>query len=105
VIIVAIFAIISVYEFEISDNYFMNYLQKYFFTIDKSHAIIKREALLLLLVVITIFYVILVKVIKTILLLRELDSLSTLPFDRQVHFIDISIFIKYFTLAWVKGIS
>jgi hypothetical protein len=57
VIIVAIFAILSVYEFEISDNYFMNYLQKYFFTIDKSHAIIKREALLLLLVVITIFYV------------------------------------------------
>jgi hypothetical protein len=61
VIIVAIFAILSVYEFEISDNYFMNYLQKYFFTIDKSHALIKREALVLLLVVITIFYVILVK--------------------------------------------
>jgi hypothetical protein len=71
VIIVAIFAILSVYEFEISDNYFMNYLQKCFFTIDKSHAIIKREALFLLLVVITIFYVILVKVIKTIIFLLK----------------------------------
>jgi hypothetical protein len=30
------------------------------------------------------------------------NSLSTLPLNRQVHFIDNSIFIKYFTLAWVK---
>jgi len=49
----------------------MNYLQKYFFTIDESHEFIKREALVLLLVVITIFYVILVKIIKTIIFLLK----------------------------------
>jgi hypothetical protein len=69
VIIVSIFANLSVYEFEISDNYFMNYLQKCFFIIDKRF--IKREALVLLLVVITIFYVILVKIIKTIIFLLK----------------------------------
>ncbi len=81
-IIVAIFAILSVYEFQISDNYFINYLQKYFFTIDKSHAIIKREALVFLLVVITILYVILVKIIKTIIFLLKYLIITVMIISR-----------------------